>query len=124
LLLNSVVIARNPNEKTLIESSINSVRISIKVKQADEIEQLLAPMFMRFLTQRAEQFFILRRKPVSGYDISFLVTNFHTEQMIKHKLIDFIIQFIEDIDKEVSEMKLSVNTRARVVATEFLKAMA
>jgi hypothetical protein len=124
LLLNSVVIARNPNEKTLIESSINSVRISVKVKQADEIEQLLAPMFMRFLTQRAEQFFILRRKPVSGYDISFLVTNFHTEQMIKHKLIDFIIQFIEDIDKEVSEMKLSVNTRARVVATEFLKAMA
>ena len=124
MLLNSVVIARNPNEKTLIESSINSVRISIKVKQADEIEQLLAPMFMRFLTQRAEQFFILRRKPVSGYDISFLVTNFHTEQMIKHKLIDFIIQFIEDIDKEVSEMKLSVNTRARVVATEFLKAMA
>jgi len=118
------VIARNPNEKTLIESSINSVRISVKVKQADEIEQLLAPMFMRFLTQRAEQFFILRRKPVSGYDISFLVTNFHTEQMIKHKLIDFIIQFIEDIDKEVSEMKLSVNTRARVVATEFLKAMA
>ena len=124
MLLNSVVIARNPNEKTLIESSINSVRISVKVKQADVIEQLLAPMFMRFLTQRAEQFFILRRKPVSGYDISFLVTNFHTEQMIKHKLIDFIIQFIEDIDKEVSEMKLSVNTRARVVATEFLKAMA
>ena len=124
MLLNSVVIARNPNEKTLIESSINSVRISVKVKQADEIEQLLAPMFMRFLTQRAEQFFILRRKPVSGYDISFLVTNFHTEQMIKHKLIYFIIQFIEDIDKEVSEMKLSVNTRARVVATEFLKAMA
>ena len=124
MLLNSVVIARNPNEKTLIESSINSVRSSVKVKQADVIEQLLAPMFMRFLTQRAEQFFILRRKPVSGYDISFLVTNFHTEQMIKHKLIDFIIQFIEDIDKEVSEMKLSVNTRARVVATEFLKAMA
>ena len=30
--------------------------------------------------------------PVSqGYDISFLVTNFQTEQMYKHKLVDFVI---------------------------------
>ena len=27
-----------------------------------------------------------------GYDISFLITNFHTEQMYKHKLVDFVIQ--------------------------------
>lgn len=26
-----------------------------------------------------------------GYDISFLITNFHTEQMYKHKLVDFVI---------------------------------
>lgn len=58
---------------------------------------------------------------VQGYDISFLITNFHTEQMLKHKLVDFIIQFMEEIDKEISEMKLSVNARARIVAEEFLK---
>lgn len=56
-----------------------------------------------------------------GYDISFLITNFHTEQMYKHKLVDFIIHFMEEIDKEISEMKLSVNARARIVAEEFLK---
>jgi len=41
--------------------------------------------------------------------------------MYKHKLVDFIIHFMEEIDKEISEMKLAVNSRARVSAEEFLK---
>lgn len=185
-----MIISRNDKEKVLIEGSINSVRVSIAVKQvsqdsdllihrvtdsttwpltyvttvllqADEIEKILCHKFMRFMMMRAENFFILRRKPVEvrslpagflccssvsvdsfvqseapwmvtlclllcclppqGYDISFLITNFHTEQMYKHKLVDFVIHFMEEIDKEISEMKLSVNARARIVAEEFLK---
>jgi len=121
LLLNPVVISRNEKEKVLIESSINSVRISISIKQADEIEKILCHKFMRFMMMRAENFIVLRRKPVEGYDISFLITNFHTEAMYKHKLVDFVIHFMEEIDKEISEMKLAVNARARVCAEEFLK---
>lgn len=121
LLLNPVLICRNEAEKCLIETSINSIRISMKVKQADELENILAKKFLRFLSMRAEAFQVLRRKPVQGYDISFLITNYHCEDMHKHKLIDFIVQFMEDIDKEISELKLSVNTRGRLVATEFLK---
>ncbi|XP_041459227.1 actin-related protein 2/3 complex subunit 4 [Lytechinus variegatus] len=121
LLLTPVSVSRNEREKVLIEGSINSLRISIAIKQADEIEKILCHKFTRFMMLRADNFFILRRKPVEGYDISFLITNFHTEQMLKHKLVDFIIQFMEDIDKEISEMKLSVNARARIVAEEFLK---
>uniref|UniRef100_A0A2K5KCN6 Actin-related protein 2/3 complex subunit 4 n=1 Tax=Colobus angolensis palliatus TaxID=336983 RepID=A0A2K5KCN6_COLAP len=90
LLLQPVTISRNEKEKVLIEGSINSVRVSIAVKQADEIEKILCHKFMRFMMMRAENFFILRRKPVEGYDISFLITNFHTEQMYKHKLVDFM----------------------------------
>lgn len=41
--------------------------------------------------------------------------------MYKHKLVDFVIHFMEEIDKEISEMKLAVNARARVCAEEFLK---
>ena len=41
--------------------------------------------------------------------------------MLKHKVVDFLIQFMEDVDKEISEMKLSVNARARITAHEFLK---
>lgn len=122
VLLNPLVISRTANERVLIEPSINSVRFSIKIKQADEIEQVLCHKFMRFMTVRAENFVILRRKPIPGYDISFLITNFHTESMLKHKLVDFIIQFMEDVDKEISEMKLSLNARARIVAESYLSA--
>jgi actin related protein 2/3 complex subunit 4 len=120
VILNPLTVSRNENERVYIEPSINSVRISIKIKQADEIEHILVHKFTRFLTQRAESFYILRRKPVKGYDISFLITNFHTEQMLKHKLVDFIIQFMEEVDKEISEMKLFLNARARFVAESFL----
>ncbi|XP_064605129.1 actin-related protein 2/3 complex subunit 4 [Liolophura sinensis] len=121
LLLTPVVISRNEKEKVLIEGSINSLRISIAVKQADEIEKILCKKFMRFMMMRAENFVILRRKPVEGYDISFLITNFHAEQMYKNKLVDFVVTFMQEIDKEISEMKLSVNARARISAEEFLK---
>ncbi|CAI7628799.1 hypothetical protein DTO013E5_4467 [Penicillium roqueforti] len=120
ILLNPLHISRNENEKVKIEPSYNSVRISIRIKQADEIEHILVHKFTRFLTQRAESFFILRRKPVEGYDISFLITNFHTEKMLTHKLIDFVIEFMEEVDKEISEMKLFLNARARFVAESFL----
>lgn len=49
-----------------------------------------------------------------------MITNSHTEQMYKHKLVDFIVHFMEEVDKEISEMKLSVNTRARTVAESYL----
>lgn len=121
LLLNPVVIARNEQEKVLIEGSINSVRISVRVRKSDELDQLIAHKFMRFLMQRAESFIVLRRKPIAGYDISFLVTNVHTEMMHKHKIVDFIIQFISDIDAELANMKFVISCRANAAANTYLR---
>lgn len=70
------------------------MRVSIKIKQADEIEEILCRKFTSFLMQRAEQFIIMRRKPVEGYDMSFLITHVHLEKMWRHKLVDFIIQVL------------------------------
>lgn len=64
LILNPLIVARNDAERVLIEPSVNSVRVSLRIKQADEIETILVHKFTRFLTQRAEAFFILRRKPI------------------------------------------------------------
>lgn len=64
VLLNPLTISRNENERVLIEPSINSIRLSIKIKQADEIERILCHKFTRFMMQRAENFVVLRRKPV------------------------------------------------------------
>ncbi|CAJ0948440.1 unnamed protein product, partial [Mesorhabditis belari] len=121
LLMTPVVVARNKLERVLIEPSVNSVRISLAIKQSDDIERILAHKFTRFMCQRADNFVILRRKPIEGYDISFLITNVHTSSMYKHKLVDFLIHFMQEIDKEISDMKLALNARARVSAEEFLK---
>ncbi|VDK87495.1 unnamed protein product [Dibothriocephalus latus] len=122
LLLNPVIVSRNERERVLIEGSVNSVRVSIAVKKSDEIDSLICQKFMRFMMMRADDFVILRRKPIPGYDVSFLITNFHTEKMLRNKLVDFIITFMEEIDKELSEMRLAVNSRGRLCAEEFLKA--
>lgn len=120
ILLQPIHICRNDAERVLIEPSFNSIRVSIAIKQSDEIEAILVDKFTRFLTKRAENFLILRRTPIDGYDISFLLTNYHEETMMKHKLVDFIIEFMEDVDKEISEMKLFLNARARFVAEAYL----
>lgn len=44
--------------------------------------------------------------------------------MYKHKLVDFIIVFLQDIDAEISATKLAVSARGRIVATEYLKTFA
>jgi actin related protein 2/3 complex subunit 4 len=64
VLLTPVTISRNENEQVYIESSVNSVRISIKIKQADDIERILCQKFTRFLMMRAESFIVLRRKAI------------------------------------------------------------
>merc|ERR1719245_1003572 len=101
----------------MIEPSINSVRVSVKVKQLDEMTSVLVDRYARFLMLRAEQFKILRRKPVEGYDISFLITKAHMETYLKDELVEFIVSFI---DAQVSKLKLDVNNRARKVAGEIL----
>lgn len=48
--MTAVVVSRNEKEKVLIEPSINSIRISISIKQADDIERILCHKFMRYST--------------------------------------------------------------------------
>ncbi|KAJ5078783.1 arp2/3 complex 20 kd subunit [Anaeramoeba ignava] len=124
LICKPVKICRTEKEMCLIETSINSIRVSISLKKSDEVEEILTEKFMRFLMIRAENFLILRRKPIQGYDISFLITNTHTEEMFKHKLVDFIVHFLTEIDAEISSMKITLNQRARIVAEELLKKFA
>ena len=64
LLLNPIVIHRSENEYVMIETAVNSVRISIKVKQIDEMDAILANKFSRMIMQRADNFIVLRRKPM------------------------------------------------------------
>jgi actin related protein 2/3 complex, subunit 4 len=40
--------------------------------------------------------------------------------MYKDKLIDFVLHFMQDIDKDIKELKLIQASRARLVAKEYL----
>ena len=99
------------------------VRMSIQVKR--KVNSLVFVLLLA-VKNRCVRFIALHDSRsgvvfLQGYDISFLITNQHTEAMYKHKLVDFVITFMEEIDKEISEMKLAVNARARICAEEFLK---
>jgi actin related protein 2/3 complex subunit 4 len=112
VIVRPITLTRTETEYVYIEMSINSMRISVKAKQLDNVDILLARMFMEFLAQRADAFRILRRKPVTRYDISFLVTNIHVEQMVLAKLIE-----------ELSDVKVTLNARAHACADEYLKGL-
>merc|ERR1719223_273884 len=114
LLAEPIIIAKSDQECCLIESSINSVRISIKIKKNMEIEQLLTRMLERFMGLRADRFEIFRKKPAhEGYDFSFLIAANHLLIYRKEELVNFVLEFIAGVDKEVNELKLEVINSAR-----------
>ena len=95
LLLAPVIISKSENEHCLIESSINSVRVSIAIKKGHEIEILLTRMLERFMALRADKFEILRKTPAHPeYDFSFLVSDDHLQRFKKEELINFMLEFI------------------------------
>lgn len=90
---------------------------------------------------RAEQFELVRRIPLPGYQLSFLVTNYHLERYSRDKLVDFIVkvrirhgsadqellclyhdqptfpcpQIVEGLGKQLSDSRLYLNTRNRAI---------
>jgi actin related protein 2/3 complex subunit 4 len=126
LLMPSAEITRGCAEDgaCLIERAVNSARVSVRVRQCDELEEILARALCKSLGRRADAFEVLRRAPVEGYDVSFLVLLAHAERMEAKGLVDFVVTFMEDVDKEISEQKLSVSSRGRTVAAAYLKQFA
>ncbi|XP_036902803.1 actin-related protein 2/3 complex subunit 4-like [Sturnira hondurensis] len=94
--------------------------LKVKYSEAHEIEILCHKMMVRFVMMQAENFFIPWGKPLEECEVGFLIKSY-AEQMHKHKLVDFVIHFTEEMDKEISEMKLLVDVHTRIVTEEFLR---
>ena len=119
LLLDPIYISKSEQEQCLIEASVNSVRISIAIAKNDELSTLLTKKLGDFMTLRADKFEILRKKPISdNYDFSFLISAQHLQTYKKEELINFIIEFIHGVNKEISDLKLCVSEHA-ATATRF-----
>ena len=109
------------SEVILVESSTNSFRVSVKLKHSDELDAILTKQLSRFMRQRAEQLSIVRKKATSdAFELSFLVTQKHKKQFVNSSLVTFMVDFLKSVDGEISEQKLSVSSRGRAVAEEFL----
>lgn len=65
--------------------------------------------------RRADQLEIVRRAALPGWDVTFLVTNFHLDRYRREGLVAFVLQFVRDLHAEVSAMKLALRSRARAV---------
>lgn len=87
----------------------------------DPLEASILFQWMRFLMVQ-EDHPLLRKKPMQGYSVSFLVTNKHLAMYGLPRVTESILDFCATIDKECSDIKLQVNAQARYITTEFLKA--
>lgn len=123
LLLEPVLVADGP-DACLVEASINSARVSFKFGRQLELDAVLAEMHARFMMQRAEALDVLRRRPVPGYDISFLVTDRHVQAYGRAALVAFLVQFAQEAHRQAEQLKAEMNSRGRAVATDFMKALA
>ena len=121
LINKPIIISRNESEKVEIETSINSVRVNVAVKKYQEIDKLIVDIYSKYLMNRANQLNVLRKVAKPGYDISFLITNFTLENYKKEDIIDFIAEFIQDFTKEVTEMKMTVNSQSRFATTYLME---
>ena len=121
LINKPIIISRNESEKVEIETSINSVRVNVAVKKYQEIDKLIVDIYSKYLMNRANQLNVLRKVAKPGYDISFLITNFTLENYKKEDIIDFIVEFIQDFTKEVTEMKMTVNSHSRFATTYLME---
>ena len=62
--------------------------------------------------------------PLKGFDCSLLITNRHLEKFNKQMLIEWILEYVETMDQEITEIRLNLNTQTRVAATYFVERMA
>tara|TARA_B110000285_G_C15134143_1_gene625710 strand:- start:3501 stop:3677 length:177 start_codon:yes stop_codon:yes gene_type:complete len=53
-----------------------------------------------------------------------LITEDHLQKYKKEELINFILEFMQGIDKEISEMKLAVINQSRMAAGYFANSVA
>lgn len=67
-ILPAVTVSLGPNQALFLEPAINSLRVSLRVRKNDDLEQLLCHKFTCFMMQRAENFRVLRRKAVEVGD--------------------------------------------------------
>jgi actin related protein 2/3 complex subunit 4 len=96
--------------------------MSVQLKRVRDLETWLRSKRIAFMMQRADNIDIIRRKPVPGFDISFLVTARHLQVFDKAALIDFIITLMTEL-ASVNDLKRLISSRGRISSVSITKAL-
>ncbi|OII76618.1 actin-related protein 2 3 complex subunit 4 [Cryptosporidium andersoni] len=112
-LTKSLYIYRHSKEYCLIESCLDSVRISLKFYLMCKFEQCLFQQAIKFMTKNSDYFKIIRKKEILGFDVSFLISynmfeNLHYPLISpgKYDAINFVLKFIVSIDMQIQKERL------------------
>ena len=94
----------------------------LQLKPVDKLEALLRKKQLQFYHRRAEALRLLRRKPVEGYDISFLLTAKHQQQLEKQAVIAFLCNMVEDVST-CSSLKRLITAHGRASSSTLRRAL-
>jgi actin related protein 2/3 complex subunit 4 len=61
---------------------------------------------------------------MDGFDYSFLITEDHLSKYKKEELINFVLSFIQGIEKEIMDLKLNINSQCGTAAKYFATMLA
>lgn len=124
LLLPPLTVSRRETERCLIERSVNSARVSLVFFKEDPLAAWIVRRYMHFMEQRASSFHVLRRRPVHGYDVSFLITSREVAAMGRERIIHHIIAFAQGVDDDIAAIKTVIDERAKAAAEDLLSSTA
>ena len=88
----------------------------------DKLEGLLRRKQLHFYHRRAEALRLLRRKPMEGYDISFLLTARHQQQLDKQAAIAFVCKVVENVST-CSGLKRLITAHGRASSLTLRRAL-
>lgn len=91
-----------------------------KIK-TNPLELAILTKYRAFFQHDADQHHILRRRPVPGYSISFLIVPCHLERIGRDRIISKILSFVEKLDQEINQVKINVNSQARRCSVGYFK---
>jgi actin related protein 2/3 complex, subunit 4 len=96
-------------EKCLIEPSINATRVNFMFNWGGELpeglDKILADSLFKFLGVKADQFPLLRRAPVDGYDVSFLITDNLLQRYGMMNIVISMVTFAMDTPGYLARLK-------------------
>ncbi len=94
----------------------------MQLKLVDDLERWLRSKRIAFILERADHIDILRREPVPGFDMSFLVTARHLQMYNKAALIRFIVSLMTEL-ASANDLKRLISSRGRVSSLSISKAL-